>query len=212
MLENRVDMHVMRRMGRGWNEYFVGGTGTNQPQGLTAIAKAGKTAASATAVTYLELLDMEYSIDRAYRVRGEDGVGGFSGRAAGFCGWLYSDGFEKVVRTLLDSDNRPLWTPGIMAATYGLVGGTPTSAARLACRRERGTTHPRDRRHSGALRAFRVFRNPHGRHNRNLPLLGFSRTAQANSIEILGFSRRDSRALGAIASNKCEAFSKLTMG
>ncbi len=101
------------------------GTNTDQPQGIVTIAKAGVTAAAANAVTYSELLELEYSVNRAYRKNREGGVGGFTGRAAGMSGFMFSDSFEKLARSLVDSDGRPMWTPGITAGTCGITDGLP---------------------------------------------------------------------------------------
>ena len=39
-----------------------------------------------------------------------------------------------------------------------------------------------------------------------------SRTIQNNAVECIAFSRRDGRPMGAIVSNNCEAYQKITMG
>ena len=55
------------RIARATNAAFTSGTGSSQPEGIMANAALGKTAASATAVTADEILDLIYSIDRSYR-------------------------------------------------------------------------------------------------------------------------------------------------
>lgn len=55
------------RIARATNAAFTTGTGSSQPQGIITGSVAGKTAASATAITADEILDLIYSIDSSYR-------------------------------------------------------------------------------------------------------------------------------------------------
>lgn len=55
------------RIARATNAAFTTGTGSSQPQGIITGSVAGKTTASATAITADEVLDLIYSIDPAYR-------------------------------------------------------------------------------------------------------------------------------------------------
>lgn len=55
------------RIARATNAAFTNGTGSSQPQGIIAGSVAGKTAASATAISADDVLDLIYSIDPAYR-------------------------------------------------------------------------------------------------------------------------------------------------
>jgi HK97 family phage major capsid protein len=55
------------RIARATNAAFTTGTGSSQPQGIITGSAAGKTAASATAITADEILDLIYSIDPSYR-------------------------------------------------------------------------------------------------------------------------------------------------
>lgn len=56
------------RIGRGTNRYCTTGTGTAQHEGIVIGAALGVTAASATAFTADELIDLEHSVDPAYRM------------------------------------------------------------------------------------------------------------------------------------------------
>ena len=56
------------RIGRGTNRYCTTGTGTGQHEGIVIGAALGVTAASATAFTADELIDLEASVDPAYRM------------------------------------------------------------------------------------------------------------------------------------------------
>lgn len=55
------------RLGRIHNAHWTTGTGVNQPQGIVTGAEVGVTAAGATAVTADELIDLQHSVDPAYR-------------------------------------------------------------------------------------------------------------------------------------------------
>lgn len=98
------------RLGRILNEEATTGTGAGQPKGIVTASALGKTTAGATAITYAELVDLEHSVDVAYR------------RAPG-AGWMANDGVIKYLKQLLDSSNRPIWMP----ALSGLAGGFPAT-------------------------------------------------------------------------------------
>lgn len=55
------------RLGRIHNQHFTTGTGTAQPQGIVTGAVSGVTAAGAAAITADELIDLQHSVDPAYR-------------------------------------------------------------------------------------------------------------------------------------------------
>lgn len=58
------------RLGRAINRKATLGTGNNQPRGFIAVAPVGKETASQTAIADTELIDLEHSIDPAYRGMG----------------------------------------------------------------------------------------------------------------------------------------------
>ncbi|CAI4032400.1 Phage major capsid protein [Nitrospira tepida] len=92
------------RLGRITAKHWVTGDGSSKPRGIVTAATVGKTAASATAVTYDELVDHMHSVDPLYRQNGK---------------WLMNDTTFGALRKLKDSQNRPL---------YGdLAAGTPDS-------------------------------------------------------------------------------------
>ena len=67
-LEAYIARKLGERLGRIENREATLGTGNGMPQGFTVGGSVGKTFASATAVTYAELVDLEHSVDPAYRV------------------------------------------------------------------------------------------------------------------------------------------------
>ena len=99
-IEAFVRARISQRLGRITNTHFTTGDGSSKPTGLIAAASVGKTGASGqtTTVTYADLVDLEHSIDPAYRVN---------------CKWMFNDSTLKALKKILDSQNRPLWLPGI---------------------------------------------------------------------------------------------------
>lgn len=99
-IEAFVRARIAQRLGRITNTHFTTGDGSSKPTGIIAGASVGKTGASGqtTIVTYADLVDLEHSVDPAYRVN---------------CKWMFHDSTLKAIKKLLDSQNRPLWLPGI---------------------------------------------------------------------------------------------------
>lgn len=89
-----------QRLGRVINTYATTGTGTSQPGGIVTGSTLGKTTASATAVTYSEIIDLIHSVDVAYRE--QPGVG-----------FMFHDLICAALRKLVDSQSRPLWQSGL---------------------------------------------------------------------------------------------------
>ena len=85
------------RIGRILADYMTTGTGSSQPEGIQYVATSGKTAASPTAVTFLELLDLKHSVDPAYRKGAR---------------WMFHDTTLRNLKKIVDSYGRPLWKPG----------------------------------------------------------------------------------------------------
>lgn len=99
------------RLGRITSTHYATGTGTGQPRGIVTGAAAGKVGATGqtVTVTYDDLVDLEHSVDPAYR--GMPGVG-----------WMFHDSTLKALRKLKDSNGRPIFVPGY---EQGNPGGAP---------------------------------------------------------------------------------------
>jgi HK97 family phage major capsid protein len=99
------------RIGRITNKHYQIGTGSSQPRGLSVAASVGKTGTTGqtTSVIYDDLVDLEHSVDPAYR--GAPGVG-----------FVMHDSSLKVVRKIKDSNGRPIFVPGY---EQGNPGGAP---------------------------------------------------------------------------------------
>lgn len=97
------------RIARVTNRMFTTGTGTAQPFGVVNRASAGLVGAagSATSVTYDQLVDLQHSLDPAYR------------NSAVF---MFSDNTLRSVRKIKDGQQRPIFVPGYET---GVPGGAP---------------------------------------------------------------------------------------
>ena len=102
------------RIARATNAAFTTGTGSSQPQGIVTGSAAGKTAASATAITADEILDLIYSIDPSYRNK------------PGF-GLMAHDNVIAAIRALgLGSANDfPVFIPSMTAGEPDRIFGVP---------------------------------------------------------------------------------------
>jgi HK97 family phage major capsid protein len=87
------------RLGRLANTQLTTGTGTSAPNGIITASSLGKTAASSTAVTSDELIDLIHSVDPAYRQ---------SPKVA----FMFNDLTLAAIRKLKDGQNNYLWAHG----------------------------------------------------------------------------------------------------
>lgn len=108
-IEGFVRNRLQQRLGRITNKHFTIGTGTAQPWGVIPAATVGVTGAvSATAaITYDNLIDLEHSVDPAYRANGK---------------WMFHDDMLKLIRKVKDTEGRPIFVPGY---EQGNPGGAP---------------------------------------------------------------------------------------
>ena len=86
------------RIGRALADYYIEGTGNNQPEGLEESTTLGETATAVDAVTYDEIVELIHSVDPAYRTQAE---------------FLIGDDLLKMLKQLKDGEGRPLWVPGV---------------------------------------------------------------------------------------------------
>lgn len=103
--------YVMRklgeRIGRITAKHWLVGDGSSKPRGIVTAASVGETAASATAVTYDELVDLLHSVDPIYRQNGT---------------WLMSDTTFAALRKLKDGQQRALYGDMANASPNNLLG------------------------------------------------------------------------------------------
>lgn len=97
-LEGWLPGKLGERIGRATAGHFATGTGIDQPEGITTNITVGKqgTTGQTTSIIYDDLVDLEHSVDMAYR---------------GNARYLMNDSMLKVIRKLKDTQNRPLWVP-----------------------------------------------------------------------------------------------------
>ena len=101
-IEAFVNNRLITRLGRITNKHFTVGTGSSQPSGVLTGATLGVTGAKAQvdSVTYDDLVELEHSLDPAYREGGR-------------CAFMFADTTLKAIKKLKDGQGRPLWLPGI---------------------------------------------------------------------------------------------------
>jgi HK97 family phage major capsid protein len=87
------------RLGRIANLQLTTGTGSSAPNGIVTASTEGKEAASATAITADEIIDLLHSVDPAYRM----------GPKVRF---MFNDATLAVIRKLKDGDGNYLWQMG----------------------------------------------------------------------------------------------------
>jgi HK97 family phage major capsid protein len=112
-IEAYVQELLAMRLGRITNTHFTVGSGTGQPFGIVPRAASGKVGATGTTVSvgYDDLVDLEHSVDPAYR--SQPGVG-----------YMMHDTSVKALRKIKDTQNRPIFVPGYEADAL-INGGAP---------------------------------------------------------------------------------------
>jgi HK97 family phage major capsid protein len=116
------------RLGRILNNKFTLGSGSNEPQGIITGATVGLSASTTPAIQgddnatspdptqqfgYLDLVNLEHSVDRLYRGRGAK--------------WMFHDTTLRYFKTLKDKYGRALWTPGMTANAPDTILNYPFS-------------------------------------------------------------------------------------
>lgn len=116
-LEAYISKEFARRIGAREEESFFNGDGKGKPLGILAAkdgAEVGVTAASATAITADEVIDLFYSLKAPYR---KNAV------------WVLNDATVKQIRKLKDSTGQYLWQPSLVAGTPDTILGRPVKTS-----------------------------------------------------------------------------------
>ena len=100
------------RLGRRQSTAFTTGNGASGPYGIVTRATLGVTTASATAITFDELIDLEHSIDPSRR--GLPGIG-----------YMFHDNILKALKKLKDSNGLYLWKQGTESGAPSTLNGYP---------------------------------------------------------------------------------------
>ncbi len=113
-IEAFVRNRLVTRLGRITNTKFTVGSGSSEPNGVVTAVSTGKTGLTGQTGTiiYDDLVDMQHSIDPAYRQPGN-------------CRWMLNDASVKVIRKIKDGQNRPIFVPGYDTMIPGQSGSIP---------------------------------------------------------------------------------------
>ncbi|MFZ5667178.1 MAG: phage major capsid protein [Pseudomonadota bacterium] len=98
-LEAFIGAKLGERLGRIANQRLTIGTGSSQPNGIVTAATIGRTAAAAAAIAADELIDLQHSVNAAYR-------------RSPRCGWMFADTTLASIRKLKDGQGNYLWQMG----------------------------------------------------------------------------------------------------
>jgi len=114
-IEAFLARRIGERIGRAVAGHIATGAGTTQPVGVadaTVGFGVGVTGATGntTTVTYDSLVDLEHSVDPAYR---------------GSAMYAMNDLTLAAIRKLKDSQNRPLWVPSVAGGVPSTINGRP---------------------------------------------------------------------------------------
>jgi len=112
-LENYIAKEFARRIGNKEEDAFFTGDGSGKPTGLLAAtggAQLGVTAASATAISVDEILDLFYSLKAPYRNKAV---------------FVMNDATVKAIRKLKDGQGQYIWQPSLQAGTPDTILNRP---------------------------------------------------------------------------------------
>jgi HK97 family phage major capsid protein len=100
------------RIARITNAHFTTGAGTTVPRGVVLDATSGKVGLTGqtTSIIYDDLIDLEHSVDPAYRQNAR---------------FMMNDSSLKVIKKLKDSYGRPLWLAGLASNDPDTINGYP---------------------------------------------------------------------------------------
>ena len=116
-LEGYIAREFARRIGAKEEEAFFVGDGSGKPTGIfnaTGGAELGVTAASATAITVDEIMDLFYSLKSPYR---KNAI------------FVMNDATVKAIRKLKDGNGQYLWQPSISAGQPDTILNRPVKTS-----------------------------------------------------------------------------------
>ena len=116
-LESYIAREFARRIGAKEEEAFFIGDGTGKPTGIfhsTGGAQLGITAASATAVTVDEVMDLFYSLKSPYR---KNAI------------FVMNDSTVKAIRKLKDGNGQYIWQPSLTAGQPDTILNRPVKTS-----------------------------------------------------------------------------------
>ncbi len=119
-IESYIATEFARRIGAKEEEAFLVGDGDGKPTGIfnaTAGGQLGVTAASASAITADEIIDLVYSLKAPYR---KNAV------------FIMNDATVKAIRKLKDGQGQYLWQPSLTAGTPDTLLNRPVFTSAYA--------------------------------------------------------------------------------
>jgi HK97 family phage major capsid protein len=106
---------MAERLGRIVNRHLTVGTGAAQPNGIVTAASAGVNATAAATIAFDDLIELEHSVDPAYRTDPS-------------CRWMFHDGTLKRLRKLKDLEGNYIWQPAnVLSGAPATLLGYPYS-------------------------------------------------------------------------------------
>lgn len=94
--------------GRGLNRRLTTGNGTTQPEGILTATPVGATAASDTAITFDDLLDLIANVDPAYAASGK---------------WMFNNNTLYALMKIKDNNGQYIWQPATTNGPQAMVWG-----------------------------------------------------------------------------------------
>ena len=119
-LEAYMSEEFTRRIGDKEEDAFLNGNGSNKPTGIlnaTGGAQVGVTAASSTAITADEVIDLFYSLRAPYRKKAI---------------WILNDATIKMIRKLKNGAGEYLWQPALKSGDVPTILGCPYFTSQFA--------------------------------------------------------------------------------
>ena len=109
-LETYIASEFVRRMAAAEEDAFINGNGTGKPTGLLTTGETGLTAASASAITADEIIDLYHSLRTPYRKNAQ---------------FIANDTTIKAIRKLKDLNGQYVWQPGLQAGQPDTILNRP---------------------------------------------------------------------------------------
>ncbi len=106
-LEAHLVLAFAQSLAKAEEAAFVNGDGVKKPTGVFVDAQVGVTASSGSAITADEIIDLYYSLPRAYREKAT---------------FVANDSTVKAVRKLKDSENNYIWEKGLGGEPDKILG------------------------------------------------------------------------------------------
>ena len=119
-LERYMNEEFTRRIGDKEEDAYLNGDGSHKPTGIlnaTGGAQVGVTAASATAITADEVIDLFYSLKAPYR---KNAI------------WVLNDATVKAIRKLKNGAGDYLWQPALKEGDVPTILGRPYFTSQFA--------------------------------------------------------------------------------